>query len=143
MYHYDFSGLSNVWVNGIQEYIDADGDHVIAVPSSVDMELLKMVTTKDSTINSEEVQYLRSACNKTQSELATIFGISVRTVQRWEQGTKQIDGAHDLRLRILAAQQWLPKKIVNKIVQLMGKPLKPYEEQNYYIDVDEIAKKSA
>ena len=50
----------------------------------------------------EAIKTLRARLNKSQSEFAAMLGVSVSTLQNWEQGRRKPDGSAKILLRIAA-----------------------------------------
>lgn len=85
-YHDTLCGLSNVYIQDITEWTDVNGEKGITIPNFQKYmhTLLVQVVTKNGLLIGKEVRFLRTAYGKTQSELADIFNVSLRTAQRWE-----------------------------------------------------------
>jgi putative transcriptional regulator len=50
----------------------------------------------------EDIRSIRSKLGKSQSEFALMIGVSVSTLQNWEQGRRQPDGPARALLRVAA-----------------------------------------
>lgn len=58
---------------------------------------------KTRTVNLEEIDVcgIRKKYHMTQLEFATMFGFSLRTLQQWEQGRRQPQGASKVLLKVI------------------------------------------
>ena len=53
-------------------------------------------------VRPEDVKAIRSKLNKSQSEFALMIGVSVATLQNWEQGRRQPEGPARALLKVAA-----------------------------------------
>ncbi|MCH8944291.1 MAG: helix-turn-helix domain-containing protein [Proteobacteria bacterium] len=58
-------------------------------------------TLKRYKIDSPNVKLIRDDLGMTQGEFALFLSISVRTLEKWEQGTRNPDGAANTLLRVI------------------------------------------
>jgi len=58
-------------------------------------------TLKRYKIDSPNVKLIRDGLGMTQGEFALFLSISVRTLEKWEQGTRKPDGAANTLLRVI------------------------------------------
>jgi putative transcriptional regulator len=54
-------------------------------------------------VRAEDVKAIRAGLNKSQAEFALMIGVSVSTLQNWEQGRRQPEGPARALLRVAAA----------------------------------------
>jgi putative transcriptional regulator len=54
-------------------------------------------------VRAEDVKAIRAQLNKSQAEFALMIGVSVSTLQNWEQGRRQPEGPARALLRVAAA----------------------------------------
>jgi len=54
-------------------------------------------------VRAEDVKAIRSKLNKSQSEFALMIGVSVSTLQNWEQGRRQPEGPARALLRVASS----------------------------------------
>lgn len=54
-------------------------------------------------VSSEDVRAIRAKLNKSQSEFALMIGVSVATLQNWEQGRRQPEGPARALLKVAAS----------------------------------------
>jgi putative transcriptional regulator len=57
---------------------------------------------KTTTIDSPDVAEIRAAYDLSQAQFAALLGISVRTLQNWEQGRRSPQGPAQVLLRVAA-----------------------------------------
>jgi len=48
--------------------------------------------SREFTFDAQDVRAIRAKLNKSQSEFARLIGVSVATIQNWEQGRRQPEG---------------------------------------------------
>jgi putative transcriptional regulator len=65
---------------------------------------MRCVVTPDDVISVSELKSLRERINVSQRSLARIFGISVKTVEKWESGDNPIKGTAAKLIYILNKQ---------------------------------------
>ncbi len=56
----------------------------------------------DTSLRPEEVRAIRYKLNQSQSEFATMIGVSIMTLQGWEDGRHRPDGPAQALLRVCA-----------------------------------------
>jgi putative transcriptional regulator len=54
-------------------------------------------------VKAEDVKAIRAKLNKSQSEFALMIGVSVSTLQNWEQGRRQPEGPARALLKVASA----------------------------------------
>ena len=59
-----------------------------------------MKPTRSMTFNSADVRNVRKKLGKSQSEFALMIGVSVATLQNWEQGRRKPEGPAQALLKI-------------------------------------------
>jgi putative transcriptional regulator len=60
----------------------------------------KMKPSRVSVFNPADVRTIREKLNKSQSEFALMIGVSVATLQNWEQGRRRPEGPAQALLKI-------------------------------------------
>jgi putative transcriptional regulator len=60
----------------------------------------KMKPSRVSVFNPADVRAIREKLNKSQSEFALMIGVSVATLQNWEQGRRRPEGPAQALLKI-------------------------------------------
>lgn len=60
----------------------------------------EMEPTRRFEVKAEDVKAIRAKLNKSQSEFALMIGVSVSTLQNWEQGRRQPEGPARALLRV-------------------------------------------
>ena len=63
-------------------------------------------------INAPEIKMVRKVLNVSQSEFAMMIGVSVRTLQNWEQGRRKPEGPAKALLRIASKN---PKAVLEAL----------------------------
>ena len=62
-----------------------------------------MKASRTTTINPADVKAIRARFGKSQSEFALMIGVSIATLQNWEQGRRRPEGPAQALLRIASA----------------------------------------
>ena len=62
----------------------------------------KMKPARTSTFHPADVRAIRNRLGKSQSEFALLIGVSVATLQNWEQGRRRPEGPAQALLKIAA-----------------------------------------
>jgi putative transcriptional regulator len=79
-----------------------------------------LVTLADGTVEKDEVFSVfastRMKAGLTQRQFAKLLGVSVRTLQEWEQGRKQPSGAAKTLLRIAQLQPEVLKALADELM---------------------------
>ena len=73
----------------------------------------EMKPTRIKNINPADVRAIRSRLGKSQSEFALMIGVSVATLQNWEQGRRKPEGPARALLKIAAENP-------NAVTQALG-----------------------
>ena len=60
----------------------------------------EMEPARRSEVKAEDVKAIRAKLNKSQSEFALMIGVSVSTLQNWEQGRRQPEGPARALLKV-------------------------------------------
>ena len=60
----------------------------------------EMEPTRRFEVKAEDVKSIRAKLNKSQSEFASMIGVSVSTLQNWEQGRRQPEGPARALLKV-------------------------------------------
>ncbi|HEX9492732.1 MAG TPA: helix-turn-helix domain-containing protein [Thermoanaerobaculia bacterium] len=62
----------------------------------------------------DEVKAVRYKLKQTQAEFATMIGVSVTTLQSWEEGKHRPDGPADALLRVAARSPRMVAKVLGR-----------------------------
>jgi putative transcriptional regulator len=65
-----------------------------------------------TTLSKIDVRRLRDQLGLTQSEFADMIGVSIRTLQNWEQGRREPEGPAKALLRVVERE---PKAVLNAL----------------------------
>jgi DNA-binding transcriptional regulator YiaG len=103
-YHFDDSGLPNVYLTGIKYYMCALCNKIIKVEIPAVTELMNAIAgaivTKSSPLVGKEVQFLRKRLGVKATDFARFIGSSPEQLSRWENGHNELSGAMDRFIRI-------------------------------------------
>src|SRR3954447_14280609 len=80
---------------------DSDFELLIAsVKQAAQIKRGEIEPARKFSINAEDVKAIRTKLNKSQSEFALMIGVSVSTLQNWEQGRRQPEGPARALLKV-------------------------------------------
>lgn len=60
----------------------------------------------------ENIKEIRSKLHKSQTEFAALLGVSVSTIQNWEQGRRKPDGSARILLRIASKNPEILEQVI-------------------------------
>lgn len=107
MYHYQDSGLDNVWLeNGYAVHETAYGRGVsIHDSEGLHKSIGRWLVQLPKPLNGAEMRFLRLEMELTQKRLAGILGADEQAIRRWEKAKKRpISGPADRLLRALYSE---------------------------------------
>jgi putative transcriptional regulator len=70
---------------------------------------------KQKIFNTESVHDLREKYQLSQDEFARLFGVSIRTLQQWEQGRTHPSGAAQVLLKVIAHNPAIVREAIERI----------------------------
>ncbi|MBW1764937.1 MAG: type II toxin-antitoxin system MqsA family antitoxin [Deltaproteobacteria bacterium] len=102
-YQYIESGLDNVYLVGIEIHKCSCGEEIINLPAVAELHTLIALNLikKKSSLNGNEIRFLRKNLGLTAKKLGEIIGIDNATISRWEKGSQLASNTHDRFLRLL------------------------------------------
>lgn len=105
-HHYTESGLKNVFIDGLETFLDDDGDEVITIPAINELHhvIALGIVSHEHGISGDELRFLRTEMGLTQAELGALVHHDKQSVGRWERGEFEIDGAAETIIRRLAIE---------------------------------------
>jgi putative transcriptional regulator len=71
-----------------------------SIKEAGDIKAGRMKASREYEINPPEIKTVREKLNVSQTEFALMIGVSVRTLQNWEQGRRKPDGPAKALLRV-------------------------------------------
>lgn len=106
-YNYSECGISNVMIYGIKPCVDDKGETVIRIKNieGLHRAIAQAVIQKKGRMTAEELRFLRTEMEETQSVLAKIIGYERLQIARWEKGECSIPQVVDMLMRTLAIQK--------------------------------------
>ncbi|SDD89561.1 helix-turn-helix domain-containing protein [Rhodospira trueperi] len=107
LYHFTECGLDDVWVEGVEETVDEDGDTVLVVPrvQALHRLIVRALIGRDGPLIGAEVKAIRTEMGLTQAELGDLLRKEALTVGRWERGETPIDPNADAVLRLVSNER--------------------------------------
>lgn len=87
MYHYKDCGLDYIYLlNGYEVINDPEFGECISIHDieGLHRQIAKNIVSKAPSIRGQEVRFFRSEFKLTQTQMATLLGTDLRTIQRWE-----------------------------------------------------------
>ncbi|RZJ46499.1 MAG: helix-turn-helix domain-containing protein [Brevundimonas sp.] len=133
-YRYEECGLDNVILVGLPCCEDDDGDLVIHVPNInvLHRSLAGAIAHKGTSINAQELRFLRTELGMSQAELAELVNRDGQTIGRWERGEKPIDRSAETLIRILVLQH--VEKIVPRLEEMTQWTMESAAETPFRLD---------
>jgi DNA-binding transcriptional regulator YiaG len=137
-YHYTECGLENVFIEGLEPIMDADGDEVIEITciNMLHAMIAEGIVSHKKGISGSELRFLRSEMGMTQSELANLLHVKKLTVGRWERGETTLEGSAETVIRGLAIERLL-LKFEASVEELASRSVATGELQEINIRADE------
>lgn len=107
VYHYTECGLNNVYIHGLPEVCDDDGDLIVTIPhvNLLHRSIAQGIVSHSKGISASELRFLRSEMGMIQAELAKIAHVDKQTIGRWERSETDIDGAVEALVRKLSIER--------------------------------------
>ena len=102
-YHYTECGLSYIYLADGYEVEKVDGETYVGIKDVDELHrvIAKSVTEKKSTLEGQEIRFLRIEMGMSQKNLAEILGVDTQTVARWEKNQTAIPRTSDAVLRTM------------------------------------------
>ncbi|AIN16664.1 MULTISPECIES: helix-turn-helix domain-containing protein [Yersinia] len=106
MYHYTESGLTTVWLANGYHYDVIDGEQFTSIDDVDGLHRLigRVLVNRCNPLVADEIRFIRIEMNMSQKALATLLGVDVQTVARWEKGRTSLPRTADVALRALYAE---------------------------------------
>ncbi|CNH29151.1 putative zinc finger/helix-turn-helix protein%2C YgiT family [Yersinia thracica] len=106
MYHYTESGLTTVWLANGYHYDVIDGEQFTSIDDVDGLHQLigRILVNRCNPLVAGEIRFIRIEMNMSQKALATLLGVDVQTVARWEKGQTSLPRTADVALRALYAE---------------------------------------
>lgn len=117
-YNYTESGLQKVWLQNILVFRCKNSQCRAIVPEIPNMAELHAVIAmsliaKPTLLSGEEIKFLRQMANLGSSQMASMLGIHVTQLSRWENGKRIITKKSDVALRLLCIAFILQERVRN------------------------------
>jgi DNA-binding transcriptional regulator YiaG len=102
-YHYTECGLDNVYLVSGFEYVDTPRGRAVRIRDidGLHRAIGRTLVREKKDLNGKEFRFLRHELNMTQQHLASLLGVDVQTIARWEKGKTQITGPAQALVRLL------------------------------------------
>ncbi|HDL6960891.1 TPA: helix-turn-helix domain-containing protein [Yersinia enterocolitica] len=106
MYHYTESGLTTVWLANGYHYDVINGEQFTSIDDVDGLHRLigKILVNRCKALVADEIRFIRVEMNMSQKVLATLLGVDIQTVARWEKGQTSLPRTADVALRALYAE---------------------------------------
>jgi DNA-binding transcriptional regulator YiaG len=122
-YHYKDSGLDYVYLVGGVTSMDApDGEagYAIADVDGLNKAIAKHVVTSPRPICGQEVRFLRSVLDLSQTSLAKIMGVDRSTIARWEGEPREpIRDVADTAIRLVYAGHQDVSNVMKEVMDVL------------------------
>ncbi len=104
-FHFEDSGLPNVFLVGIKYFVYEDGRVVAEIPAI--KQLMKLIARdlieRPDSLSGAEIRFLRKRLGKKAVDFAKDLGIDAATLSRYENEKQQASESHDKLIRLLYA----------------------------------------
>lgn len=102
-FHYQMSGLSKVYLNGVTNYKCSCGESEVEIPNIEQLHqiLAESVATQKTRLAPEDIRFLRSHLGLSGVDFARRVGTAPETVSRWENGAQKMSDPAERLLRLL------------------------------------------
>ncbi|EOD4079491.1 helix-turn-helix domain-containing protein [Yersinia enterocolitica] len=106
MYHYTESGLTTVWLANGYHYDVINGEQFTSIDDVDGLHRLigKILVNRCKPLVADEIRFIRVEMNMSQKVLATLLGVDIQTIARWEKGQTSLPRTADVALRALYAE---------------------------------------
>jgi putative transcriptional regulator len=139
-YHYTDSGLDYVYlVGGVSRKETAHGvGYAIADLDNLHKAIAKYVVTSPGRICGQEVRFLRSVLELSQTSLAKIIGVDRSTVARWESKPHEaITDMADSTIRLVYAAHQDATSVIKEVMEVLrAEDEKVHGERKFTLDFD-------
>lgn len=122
MYHYQESGLRNVWLrNGFKKTKTPYGDAVaIEDVAGLHKALALRLAMKASKLSGTEIRFLRKEMEMSQATLSHVLSVNVQTLAKWEKGQAKIAAPADKLLRLVVKGHYSGNLAVRKAIEALN-----------------------
>jgi putative zinc finger/helix-turn-helix YgiT family protein len=140
-YHYEESGLPNLYLEGIDIYYCSCGEEMGAIPCIDKLHNIIMRTIVDTSprLSGREIRFIRKNLELKASEFANLLGVSKVTVSRWENDKVKIDKSYDNMIRALVKSE----DFRSVLESINNKDKGRSKSHKYVLDPNELLSRSA
>lgn len=114
VHEYDLAGLPYpVLLVGIPiERCPECGEEAVTIPNPEELHrvMALSIVKADRPILGAEARFLRKLLDKTAEDMATLMGVNVKTLSRWENGRQKMGTVAERLLRLLIHQNHRPRE---------------------------------
>ncbi len=128
-FHYAFSGLNNIYLNGIIVYECENAecqDEEVVIPNQDQLHSLiaKTIAKQERTLLPEEIRFLRVHLGFSGKDFAEKLSVSPETVSRWEKGSLTMSVTTERFLRVLILSKAGPFREYDELEKFASKQAK-------------------
>lgn len=130
-YHYLESGLTNVWLEGIEILQCECGEEVVSIPQILDLHSLiaDILLEHKNQLSGREIRFLRKHMGMKAIKFAAGLGVDNATISRWEHEKEKPSEVADRLIRLFyAAHLGLIEK-AEKLAQEIFPEIKPEQTE--------------
>lgn len=139
LFHYTKSGLSKVYLKGIQilkcSSKDCDEEEII-IPNIEELHqlLAEKIAAQPNILLPEEIRFLRTHLGFSGVDFSKVMGVSPETVSRWEKGTVNMKEATERLLRVLILSKLGPFRNYEDLREFASKSTKTALKRVFELD---------
>ena len=117
MYHYQTSGLDNVYLVNGYDVFNYGGEKATSIHNIFGLHkvIAESLINKLEPLSGREFRFLRLEMDLSQSMLGKLFGVSNQAIAKWEKGQSKTSGPADKLIRVLAKE-----KVINHNGEVAG-----------------------
>jgi len=130
-YHYLESGLTNVWLEGI-EILQCDcGEEVVSLPRILDLHKLiaDILLEQKNQLSGREIRFLRKHLGMKAIKFAAGLGVDNATISRWEHEKEKPSEVADRLIRLFYAAHLGLQEKAEKLAQDIFPEIRPEQTE--------------
>lgn len=122
MYHYQESGLRNVWLRNGYTTIDTPYGKATAIDDVAKLHeaIAVQLTMKPGRLSGADIRFLRKEMELAQTSLGAMLGVSAQTLALWEKGKAKITAPSDKFLRMVVQGHYRGHATVRKVIDMLN-----------------------
>ena len=131
-YHYNESGLINVWLKEVELFECACGEKFAIIPCVPELHgiIAQYLLRQKNQLSGREIKFLRKHMGLKAKDFAEYLGVNNVTVSRWERGEERPPQPTDRLIRLFYAGLMGLKDIAQELIKGMFREITPGQEEH-------------